>query len=618
MTGADCTRPLAPLEIEGQTIRCGFVTVPVDHAVPDGPTLRLAFAFFKAHSTAPARDPVIHLHGGPGGGIVERVAKLSTYFDKLRRSRDIIVFDQRGVDASGETTRCVTTLADNIGDILLSRTGEGPATLDADLTRACIAELTDRGLELEQINSEQNALDVEAVAAAFGAESYNLYGVSYGTKLSLEVMRNDPPGLRAVVLDSVAPSHIALFDNLFVPNYEAVQSIGTLCEADAKCAAAYPDIVGRYWGVVNAMTDAPLQSATGPVTGDAFNSLVEARNSSEGPKGLTTYIPKMVAEFEAGDTTTWDAFQAREIPPQTSGDKIIASATGLSADEVTLAWNAVRAAEQIGLQTEIATRNLQSLEADVDADRTHSALADVFDAALGAAITALPEKQSRLEFASDYLRLAQVSPDASKLDALLVAHFDGDTLEQLQGLVRVMSVADIVDTFARSGTDNAEIQQVIAGEFEQRMYSCQEDMDINSVSGVRASFDQMPEVPALLSEFYVAYLGDYYSKCALFDQHYREGWHDPVHSDVPTLVLAGLSDTQTAVSWARDAASYLSDARTVVLPETGHAALTFSNCAQDLGEAFINAPETALTTTCATDLTPPFLLPDGTMSVETN
>ncbi len=40
---------------------------------------------------------------------------------------------------------------------------------------------------------------------ALGIDSWNVYGVSYGSKLALIVLRDHPQGIRSVVLDSVSP-----------------------------------------------------------------------------------------------------------------------------------------------------------------------------------------------------------------------------------------------------------------------------------------------------------------------------------------------------------------------------------------------------------------------------
>ncbi len=40
-----------------------------------------------------------------------------------------------------------------------------------------------------------------SITQQLGYETYNLYGISYGTKLALETMRVVPEGLRSVIID---------------------------------------------------------------------------------------------------------------------------------------------------------------------------------------------------------------------------------------------------------------------------------------------------------------------------------------------------------------------------------------------------------------------------------
>ena len=65
-----CPRPLPAAEVEGKTVICGRVDVPEDHDSPEGPRIKLSFAVLKAHTESPAPDPLVYLHGGPGGGAV--------------------------------------------------------------------------------------------------------------------------------------------------------------------------------------------------------------------------------------------------------------------------------------------------------------------------------------------------------------------------------------------------------------------------------------------------------------------------------------------------------------------------------------------------------------------
>ena len=62
-------------------------------------------------------------------------------------------------------------------------------------------------------------------------------------------------------------------------------------------------------------------------------------------------------------------------------------------------------------------------------------------------------------------------------------------------------------------------------------------------------------------------------------------------SDIPALVLYGLNDTQTSSADALDTAANLGNARALGFPEAGHGALIFSQCAKDIGAAFLESAD---------------------------
>ncbi len=88
-------------------------------------------------------------------------------------------------------------------------------------------------------------------------------------------------------------------------------------------------------------------------------------------------------------------------------------------------------------------------------------------------------------------------------------------------------------------------------------------------------------------------------------------FHDPVTSDIPTLVLWGYNDTQTSMKDALLAAESLTNAQAVGLPEAGHGALVFSKCARDIGRAFIDRPGAPVNVACTEAQKPKFVLPPG-------
>ena len=111
---------------------------------------------------------------------------------------DIILLDQRGTGFSVPSLDCPET------DAYLQEDDSGYDSL-LEAARACRDRLTLDGVDLAQYNSANSAADVADLRRALEIDEWNLYGVSYGTRLALTVMRDQPEGVRAVVLDSVYP-----------------------------------------------------------------------------------------------------------------------------------------------------------------------------------------------------------------------------------------------------------------------------------------------------------------------------------------------------------------------------------------------------------------------------
>ena len=91
------------------------------------------------------------------------------------------------------------------------------------------------------------------------------------------------------------------------------------------------------------------------------------------------------------------------------------------------------------------------------------------------------------------------------------------------------------------------------------------------------------------------------------------GFHDPVVSDVPVLLLSGEVDPVTPPSWAEKAAAHLSRSRHVIAPATGHGVVG-TPCGQELIRHFIETGRTEdLDVSCVSRVRRPpfFLTPSG-------
>ncbi|MEY4983993.1 MAG: hypothetical protein RIR62_2259, partial [Pseudomonadota bacterium] len=261
---------------------------------------------------------------------------------------------------------------------------------------------------------------------------------------------------------------------------------------------------------------------------------------------------------------------------------------------------------------------LTRLEADRAAVASGAGLVDEFEAALKAAALALPDQPARVGFAADYLRLRAGDPTRAALLAMLGRQFAGETLVRLRTLAGMLDDGQVAQVFARVGADNAALDRVLLEGFQTQMFACQEDMDINSPAGAAAVSARLQSEfgwPEGLTTVYESVVNaTFFDLCQEFVPQPRPDFHDPVTAAIPTLVMQGAFDTQTAPSWGALMVSSLPKGQLVFLPESGHGTLAFSQCAKDVGAAFLENPEAPLDASCAGALTPAFLLPDGTWS----
>lgn len=234
-----CPRQLLRGEVEGETVVCGTLSVPELHSKLFGKRLELAILTLKARTSSPLPDPILFLQGGPGGAALETI----DYWRDLpwRDERDIILVDQRGTGYSEPDLACNELY--EMEDLL-------------EAVQACRVRLS-RITNLQAYNSRENAADIALVRKALGYEEINLYGVSYGTRLALTVMRDYPRGVRSVVLDSTYPPQVERLIETEINFYEMLQRLFSDCKANENCNAAYPELEQDFMETLERLEDIP-------------------------------------------------------------------------------------------------------------------------------------------------------------------------------------------------------------------------------------------------------------------------------------------------------------------------------------------------------------------------
>ncbi|MGF1535500.1 MAG: alpha/beta fold hydrolase, partial [Elainellaceae cyanobacterium] len=343
-----CPDVIPPGETEGETLTSGTITVPENYDEPDGRQIDITYAKLHSFSNSPASDPVVDLRGGPGGSAIAfpSLEQRAGFYTVQRQTRDVILFDQRGTQFSNRlgcgpvgyavvvaSQDPTSAIAQQIDALLQQVRGIFPeASEDAayayTMQLLCGILLEANGADLDQYNSPNSAQDVVNLTAALGYDDINLYGISYGTYLAQQIMRDHPERLRSVVLDSTLTAHVDKYEAIPLDAEVAFLNLVEDCDADADCAAAYPDLKQRTIDLLAQLEAAPIpftnrSEALPPETTQVTATGVAGvlTTISADPTRLPQYVPLLIHELEQGTTTTLDSlitgrlFAQEQTPP---------------------------------------------------------------------------------------------------------------------------------------------------------------------------------------------------------------------------------------------------------------------------------------------------------------
>ena len=266
---ADCKfKPSKDVKLAWK-VTCGYLTVPEDRGKPNGKTIRLAVAVFASKSKSPRPDPIIYLEGGPGGHALEGIPQsFADRFEPFLADRDFIMFDQRGTGYSEPALDCPELIDIEFKTLDQNLSFEESEKLGIDTILKCHDRLAKEDVNLTAYTSAASAADLNDLRVALGYDTWNLYGISYGTRLALTEMRDFPAGIRSVVLDSTVPLQASEADIPANAN-RAFKQLFDGCAADAACNQAFPNLEQTFNEMVDQLNKKPvLEKAVDPLSSD--------------------------------------------------------------------------------------------------------------------------------------------------------------------------------------------------------------------------------------------------------------------------------------------------------------------------------------------------------------
>ncbi len=585
-------------------VECGSIRVPENWSQLDGRQLDITYVVLKSTNPTPKEDPILYLEGGPGGSALLGInAYAGRIFDEMRQDRDIILFDQRGTQFSSPLKCSVLTVDAMFG----SGGGSGGSSVDltqaydedqlmqdaraevgAD-TRRCVQELTASGIDLRQYNSVASAKDAVALMQALDYPIYNLFGISYGTRLALVMMRDHPDaGIRSVVLDSSFPPEIPGFERFVTEAHEVVMQLFSDCKLDPICNNAYPNLKERFKTLLHATEQNPIRGADGTVV--TAVDLVDVVSAISRYTESAAYIPLMISELEQGITTTYNAIVAGEVESGSSAS-VGGARSGLSGTRAAAVLGNAQADPDALAQAQAFVQAVQQRAAQLSPSDSEAVLT------LLTWLDKVPRTRASL---IEFVNKSFGTPDqATNRDFLL-------------GVIDTMSDAGVAQVFEMMEQSVDLIDQYTFGLNQQAFNSveCNEEAPFETFSNVIANAQAL-EIPELAYGT-VSFMAEQFATCELWPSgRAREVESRAVVSDIPTLIMAGNYDFQTPVSWNRSAFVNLSNSYYVQFPSSGHGVVAQSQCAKDVSREFIDTPFRQPNSGCTADLWPIWAMPPG-------
>jgi pimeloyl-ACP methyl ester carboxylesterase len=240
-------------------VRCITYEVPRDYAQPDGATVLLTAVIVPALTARPAPDPLFALAGGPGQAATGLGPGIETAFQRVRRARDLVLFDIRGAGLS------TPLVCDNAPDGILgvqasdeSLPAGSPVAQMGAFARACAVS---HGNAVEHNSFHEVVQDLERFRALMGYDRINIWSASFGTRIAQHYVRAHDARVRALVLDGAAPPGLSAFESVPATSQAALDRLFADCARDTRCGRDFPQLA-RTFAELLARADAAPETVT--------------------------------------------------------------------------------------------------------------------------------------------------------------------------------------------------------------------------------------------------------------------------------------------------------------------------------------------------------------------
>jgi DNA-binding SARP family transcriptional activator len=229
----DCTADVKA-SVPGAT--CGMLSVPEDRTHPDHRWIDLTVMRAPARTDHPTDDPTVLVNDGINP--LETQATTPT-----RDHSDLVTFPTRLSFAPNPAMECPENAALN-AKVLLSPLHDPDVSEQVRTAfHQCYQRLVDAGVALDHYTADEAAEDVADLARALGIPRMNLVSEADAGLVPFQVIKHHRDLVRTLTLQNpIAPGRSEGDSDTTAELARAFDKYVALCQADARCNRAYPDL----------------------------------------------------------------------------------------------------------------------------------------------------------------------------------------------------------------------------------------------------------------------------------------------------------------------------------------------------------------------------------------
>jgi pimeloyl-ACP methyl ester carboxylesterase len=215
---------------------CAPFEVPENRDDPHSRKIDLKLAVIRSSAQVASKDMLVMLAGGPGQAATESWPGVATALQPLTAHRHVLLLDQRGTGGSNPLT-CKSEGEGEEG--VVDDKDASPDRQRAEVEH-CLKQLAGKA-DPRYYTTTVATQDLEDVRKALGSPTFDLVGVSYGTRMAQQYAMRYPAAVRSMVLDGVVPNELVLGEDFARNLDDALKAQFARCSADTACRQRFND-----------------------------------------------------------------------------------------------------------------------------------------------------------------------------------------------------------------------------------------------------------------------------------------------------------------------------------------------------------------------------------------